>query len=417
MGILTIYFFGGYRSTHDDVMAWKNSLEAKLPGAKATAFHYPDGASAGDPLASWKASPDVAREIAGAEQCVIVGHSSGCAIANDVATHVLRLGKSNFRLIALDGFCPDAELLALPGTACWSAECDGVRSLNYGALEQCGRFHVYKAPVTERWPLHFSLVNLKVDDNYDSITDGYRRCDANLEVLGVAPVQPPIIISPIVQPQPPVVQPQPSVVQPQPPVVQPQPPVVQPPVISSTDTILAVQARITRLENMIRTAPPAPPPQTDLTVLVQQLMALIQASKAQSPPSLPVPATPAQAQDQLRQLSDLLNALLGGAGQATTAAAAAQPKLGQVNGALGQTIGNLLDGKKSAIGIVGALATSVLQSVGPDVPLSQIIPAIGSSVGLGSIAMPLFLALSAWGVLGKMEKWAQGTAPPPQPPK
>ena len=85
-----------------------------------------------------------------------------------------------------------------------------------------------------------------------------------------------------------------------------------------------------------------------------------------------------------------------------------------MNGALGQTIGNLLDGKKSAIGIIGALLTSILESTGPDMPLSKIIPLVTSSTGLGSVAMPIFLALSAWGVLGKMEKWSQGTAPPPK---
>ena len=31
--------------------------------------------------------------------------------------------------------------------------------------------------------------------------------------------------------------------------------------------------------------------------------------------------------------------------------------------------------------------------------------------GLGPYAMPIFLALSARGALGKMEKWSQGTAP------
>jgi hypothetical protein len=86
--------------------------------------------------------------------------------------------------------------------------------------------------------------------------------------------------------------------------------------------------------------------------------------------------------------------------------------LGQVNGALGQTIGNLLNGNKSAIGIIGSLATSVLQSAGPSVSLQTILPFIGSTAGLGSIAMPFFLAIAAWGVLGKMEKWSQ-PAPPP----
>ena len=96
-------------------------------------------------------------------------------------------------------------------------------------------------------------------------------------------------------------------------------------------------------------------------------------------------------------------------------AAGTQP-LGQVNGALGQTIGNMLDGKKSAIGIIGAVLTSVLQSTGPDLPLSKIIPLITSSTGLGSVAMPLFVALTAWGFLGKMEKWSQGATPTAQPP-
>jgi hypothetical protein len=32
---------------------------------------------------------------------------------------------------------------------------------------------------------------------------------------------------------------------------------------------------------------------------------------------------------------------------------------------------------------------------------------------LSPFAMPVFLAMSAWGILSKFEKWAQGTAPPP----
>jgi hypothetical protein len=38
----------------------------------------------------------------------------------------------------------------------------------------------------------------------------------------------------------------------------------------------------------------------------------------------------------------------------------------------------------------------------------------GSVPGLSGFTMPLFLAISAWGLLGKLEKWAQGTAPPPK---
>jgi hypothetical protein len=94
--------------------------------------------------------------------------------------------------------------------------------------------------------------------------------------------------------------------------------------------------------------------------------------------------------------------------------------LGQVNGALGETIGSMLDGKKTAIGAIGALLTAWLSSV-PSLPpgttpsgLLGLIQLIAGSVpGLSGFTMPLFLALTAWGVLGKLEKWAQGTAPPP----
>jgi hypothetical protein len=157
--------------------------------------------------------------------------------------------------------------------------------------------------------------------------------------------------------------------------------------------------------------PPAPalvpaPPSADLNNLIQQVITLMQSMRSQS--TNPTAGTD-QKIEQLRKLVEIGRGMLN-----PDTVKAVTRKLGQVNGALGQTIGNLLDGKKSAIGIIGALVTAILQSVGPDVPLDKIIPIIGSSAGLGSVAMPLFLALSAWGVLGKLEKWAEAS---PQPPK
>jgi hypothetical protein len=35
------------------------------------------------------------------------------------------------------------------------------------------------------------------------------------------------------------------------------------------------------------------------------------------------------------------------------------------------------------------------------------------AAGLSGFAMPIFLAMTVWGVLGKLEKWSQGTAPLP----
>ena len=186
-GSTYVYFFGGYCSTVADVQAWGKSLEAKVPGATAIVFPYPPGASARDPLAEWGSSQDIAMHIlAGTnEPCIIVGHSSGCAIANDVANVALDLGAKNFKLIALDGFRPSRELLSLPGTTVWSAECNGARSLNYDHLSCCQEFRVYHAEVAEQWPLHFSLVNLNVSDEYGELEHGYRKCEANVEVLGL----------------------------------------------------------------------------------------------------------------------------------------------------------------------------------------------------------------------------------------
>ncbi len=155
------------------------------------------------------------------------------------------------------------------------------------------------------------------------------------------------------------------------------------------------------------------PPQPNLAALIQQAMTFVQTiNAAQSQPGAATTAQPQQ--DQLKQVINVLSALSG----ATSAPPAdgSPPPLGQVNGALGQTIGNLLNGNKSAIGIIGSLVTAVLQSAGPSIPLSSILPAIGSTAGLGSVALPFFLAIAAWGVLGKMEKWS-GASPPTPPSK
>lgn len=123
-------------------------------------------------------------------------------------------------------------------------------------------------------------------------------------------------------------------------------------------------------------------------------------------------ATTSSTPDQLQQAIKALNVMLG-----------QTPALGQVNGALGDTIGNLLNGKKSAIGIGGSLLTALLMNVPTDASavaggsalVKMLAPIVGAVPGLGQVALPIFLAISAWGVLGKLEKWAQGTAPPPKP--
>jgi uncharacterized protein (TIGR02594 family) len=194
--------------------------------------------------------------------------------------------------------------------------------------------------------------------------------------------------------------------------VQPLQPVQAPLAPASSDAFLdQFKQWIARLEMAMPngTTIPAPaisaPSQPDVAGLIQQALSLVQAV---APPAQPAAGAPSQTQDQVRQAVTLLTALLNAKAGPTASTVA----LGPVNGALGQTIGNLLNGNKSAIGIIGSLATSVLQQVGPSVSMSSVLPFIASSAGLGSVAMPIFLAIAAWGVLGKLEKWAQASPPP-----
>jgi hypothetical protein len=116
----------------------------------------------------------------------------------------------------------------------------------------------------------------------------------------------------------------------------------------------------------------------------------------------------AQFADQLKKNNDLLAKLTAPGGANTS------PPLGEVNGALGETVGNILNGKKTAIGIIGALLTVELAQVPPGTGLGQVLTMLTPSGGLGQYALPFFLAMTGWGTLGKLEKWAQGTAPPPK---
>jgi thioesterase domain-containing protein len=112
------------------------------------------------------------------------------------------------------------------------------------------------------------------------------------------------------------------------------------------------------------------------------------------------------------ELEKLLYALAGNPMPEPQPAATDPQKL-PVNFALGKAIGGALNGKKTGLGIVGLLATTVLPVVFPQLaPVKAILGAIGlegaaaaANPGQG-ILTPLFAALSSWGVLGKFEKWA-----------
>jgi lysozyme family protein/peptidoglycan hydrolase-like protein with peptidoglycan-binding domain len=199
----------------------------------------------------------------------------------------------------------------------------------------------------------------------------------------------------------------------------PMPAPVQPTLpMPAPDGLSQILQRLQALEQMIlslnntatTTPPPAPANPNDPVSIVERVLGMARKINLQPGTGTPLPLdSGALSAAQLKQAMDMITAIVG----------QTKPALGQVNGALGDTIGNLLNGKKTAIGIGGSLVTSLLAAVtsSPNAGgLAGLLGTIaGSAPGLSQFALPIFLAMSAWGVLGKFEKWAQGTAPPPKP--
>jgi hypothetical protein len=169
---------------------------------------------------------------------------------------------------------------------------------------------------------------------------------------------------------------------------------------------------------------PTPTP-ANLDPVLQQALAILQALGPQLT-QLQTSAGPASPQDLLVKMIGILNAATSptpGAGVPTLPSGTTPTlpsgvltplPLGPVNGALGPAIGNLLNGSKSAIGILGALGFQLLQAgsgVGAAGAASAAPGTILSLLGgtVAPYATPILIALAAWGFLGKMEKWAQAT--------
>jgi len=185
----SVLFFGGYKATAQDVNAWLGSAKAQKPEIEFNAVPWPQGAGAGATSAVGTfrktrryGATMAAVESTKADRIYIVGHSSGCAIANAVDRAVG--DHSHIVLVALDGFVPDGNQLKRPSTQVWAAVCGDAKSKNYKALQNVAgaRLQVYKATDCKTmWALHFSLVNAAGNDKVvTSIATGYAQCRANL---------------------------------------------------------------------------------------------------------------------------------------------------------------------------------------------------------------------------------------------
>jgi lysozyme family protein/peptidoglycan hydrolase-like protein with peptidoglycan-binding domain len=181
----------------------------------------------------------------------------------------------------------------------------------------------------------------------------------------------------------------------------------------SSDVLLQIIQRLEALARPIQTSQRS----ADTTALPNDPVAIVERLLGLVQKATPQPGTASLPNAQPD--SDLVQKAVAILGALTSGRTDGKLPLGQVNGALGETIGTLLDGKKTAIGIGGSLITSLLAAVtsSPSAGgLAGLFGTIATSVpGLSQFALPIFLAMSAWGVLGKFEKWAQGTAPPPKP--
>jgi peptidoglycan L-alanyl-D-glutamate endopeptidase CwlK len=173
--------------------------------------------------------------------------------------------------------------------------------------------------------------------------------------------------------------------------------------------------------------PKTPPNVTEIFAKIEELLELF----GQKPdPAIAISTQPA-ASDTLSRIGQVVDVLRQlGLGVLPVASPGATttptPPLTKVNGALGSTIGNLLDGKKSAIGIIGSVLTALLGAVAPAAP-GAAAGAAGAAGGLMSILstlgvavpylQPIMLGLAAWGVLGKFDKWRVGAQTRTQVPK
>jgi hypothetical protein len=187
----SVYFFGGYLASRKDIDAWLGSAKQQSPSMDFLGFPWPSNTPSAPETAVvdgsrgsglFQFAVETIRECSeDADKIYLIGHSSGCAIANAVDRE---LKKTNVVLVALDGFRPKAEQLERKSTQVWGAECEGQKSLHYPSPSQKGRQIYFATNCKELWALHFSLVNANATDKtVRDIFTGYYNCKANMAWL------------------------------------------------------------------------------------------------------------------------------------------------------------------------------------------------------------------------------------------
>jgi predicted alpha/beta hydrolase family esterase len=163
-----ILFFGGYRSQPAHMQDVERLAEAESVILEAIAYPsqtstYEAAVRDGKPIIDqWVRRLNSTPAL----KIKIVGHSSGAALAIEVARQVQP--RSRVVLVILDGFLPSQTFQQNIQTECWAAidPTSQLRSYNYESTKTCQRFNVleYSGCKTSMC-LHFALVNENARQN------------------------------------------------------------------------------------------------------------------------------------------------------------------------------------------------------------------------------------------------------------
>lgn len=190
----SVFFIGGWNANQVHINAWVQSAQQQKPSIAFRGFPWPDGVTSSPGTSVVKGSKEDGQfkkvvdaiQACSADKIYIVGHSSGCAIANAVDKALTNTSK--IVLVALDGFAPDGDQLKRSSTQVRAAVSGVHKSKNYKDLKDLlgSRLQEYSAKkdCTTKWALHFSLVNAAATDGLvHGVSTGYAQCEANLAWL------------------------------------------------------------------------------------------------------------------------------------------------------------------------------------------------------------------------------------------
>lgn len=184
-----VVFIGGFHSDQTAMDLWLASARKQRSDVVFDVYPFPNIKDS-DRTSSVAGFEDQFDEVikkiedSHADKIFIVGHSSGCAIADEVNS---RLGgdRKNVTLVDLDGFPPLPKQIAdSQPVQAWYAV--GPRGKGKSKNHSSGRIKYHATHATEDWSLHFSLVNKAATNkitqkNYKR--EGYAGCIANLDFL------------------------------------------------------------------------------------------------------------------------------------------------------------------------------------------------------------------------------------------